>query len=242
MLRQASVTGHGMPEKSACIVVMGPYRSGTSLVARILSFLGVYLGPDQELFEASPYNPAGYYQRPDITEANTALIKSADGNLESPPDPVYIANNGDCTTIKRVDLAWSLDAPLWGMKDPRFCCTLYAWLQAGSLPVDRTVIVRVTRTIGTAAQSAIQHYDVKHFCGMNIVRASAMLRKYDALAAWHVNQLTTPSIEINYEQLIAEPANAIYNLAHFLGVTDPIKIQMAIETVGTGKSLVESER
>ena len=56
-------------------LVIGPGRSGTSLVMRILAALGVYLGPKETMMPPHPqFNPQGYMEQLPIWDANRTLI------------------------------------------------------------------------------------------------------------------------------------------------------------------------
>jgi hypothetical protein len=99
------------------VIILGPYRSGTSLTACVLHELGVTFGPRQGMVPADQRNPSGYFERDDINAANTALIESAGGTLGEPGAPETIAANGNLNTLASLDLRWLHDSALTGIKD-----------------------------------------------------------------------------------------------------------------------------
>ena len=66
---------------SQCVIVLGPYRSGTSLTAQVIETLGVDFGPRSEWISSNHFNPGGYHERGDINAINRKLITSAGRTL-----------------------------------------------------------------------------------------------------------------------------------------------------------------
>lgn len=220
------------------VVVLGPYRSGTSLVTQILGMLGVDLGPSEELFEATRYNPAGYFQRPDVTRANTRFIESAGGSLADPGDPRRLFERGEARFLRSLHLDWLHASPLWGLKDPRFCATLWTWVGLGLIGQRNLLIVRVRRSIETTTRSAVKHYDVKTYCDGTLSGARAMFVRYEELADWHIKHLSVPTLDVDFEQLSADPEVTIDRVAGFLGIADPERVDRCVGLVGRNKALV----
>ena len=54
------------------IIVLCMHRSGSSVVAGILSFLGVNMGED--LLPPTEHNPKGYYENPAFTYLNKRQV------------------------------------------------------------------------------------------------------------------------------------------------------------------------
>jgi hypothetical protein len=121
------------------ICVLGPLRSGTSMITKILSFLGIYLG-SQENFDSSPiYNIKGTWEHILIREINdNILLRIGRGipNLPAGPTdpPVFPLTRAMAYKFKDLlDHAQLIiekefaDVNLWGWKDPRNCFTLPFW-------------------------------------------------------------------------------------------------------------------
>ena len=56
------------------ICALGMHRSGTSVVARMLNLLGVYLGTDQSVSGTSEDNPKGYWEHHAIVLLNDEIL------------------------------------------------------------------------------------------------------------------------------------------------------------------------
>src|SRR5690606_671733 len=109
-----------MLDARTCLIVTGPYRSGTSLTAQILCALGVDFGcPNEFQLEADRYNPGGYFQRRDIVQTNTRLILRSGISISEPAPPDLIRSVADLELFAEIDLAWTHNLPLFGIKDPR---------------------------------------------------------------------------------------------------------------------------
>lgn len=223
-------------KKSTCVIVLGPYRSGTSLTAKTLSNLGVYFGPQTELYEPSEFNPDGYYQRPDVSKANAEFIKSSGGTLMSPPHPLMLYDESKKLKFTKLKLDWRGSSEYWGLKDPRFCATLAAWIKEGLIDDKNLKIVRVTRGLEKSAESCVKHYDVGPMCGRSLKKATKMLSTYHEYASWHVDKIGAPCISIRQEDFESSSDKTVRALADFLGVHDFRKLQHAVKNTQTGKS------
>ena len=224
------------PLHPRCYVVLGPFRSGTSLVARVLSRLGADPGPVHQLYEPTDWNPRGYIQRPDVTAFNTGLIVAAGGTLSRPPLPEQIARSSTPEAFGALDLGWMVSAPITLLKDPRFSITLLAWLRHGAFGGRDVRLLRISRGLEANVDSALAHYDVKHYCGKSPETARQVLAAYDEAAAWHLARLPVPGLHLVYEDLVTDTGRQVDRLAAFMGVTDPACLAEARDEVGTGRS------
>ena len=224
------------------VIILGPYRSGTSLTACVLHELGVSFGPRQGMVPADLRNPSGYFERDDINAANTALIESAGGTLAEPGKPEHVAANGDLSTLASADLAWMHEAPLSGIKDPRLCVTLNSWFQAGRLQKEHCRIVHVKRQIDKVVASATNHSHVADYCGGDSDKLRAMSDYYAHCAEWQIRELGLPAMTLRYEDLIAAPLEVAGNMAGFIGVQDQRTIQRAARCIGKQRALSRLRR
>lgn len=222
----------------ACFV-MGPFRSGTSLMTRVLQRLGLSAGPEDRLFPATPWNPAGYIQRPDVTAFNTALITGAGGSLTIPPSPWVIASVTDPAQFELLDLHWTRSCGPWVLKDPRFCFTFAAWTASGLFERCSPFIVRISREVDQAAASALNHYDVRHYCENSMTTAREVIGAYDRAAAWHCAHLKVPSFHCTLEGLIARPLATVTALAEKLGLPPGRRVYDAVRETQRGRCVPE---
>lgn len=225
-------------ERKRCYIVIGPYRSGTSLVSRLLQQFGVSAGPDVSLYEATDWNPAGYIQRPDITDLNTRLITNAGGTLMNPGHPFDICQRTKKSFFSQLDWSWMNNGQSFLIKDPRFCFTFWTWYRHQVLCNYELAIIRVSRNIDATVKSALAHYDVKHYCGNSNESAAHVLAAYNTFAAWHTENINIPFFHINYDELVNNPEKVIVNLAQFLESDDTNMIHGAITATSSGRSKI----
>ena len=221
------------------IVVMGPYRSGTSLVSQILSDLGVYFGPHSAFqLPADRFNPGGYFQREDVVDANRHLIEATSASIGEPSHPEVILDAWLADRSFAPDLDWAPAARVCASKDPRFSATLLTWLRNGVFGDRPVKIVRISRDLQAVARSACQHKEVGSFCDYDPQKALAMATLYDAYAAWHCDHSGIPAHVVEYERLVDQPDRSVADLAAFVGTNEPASIRQATGRIGKGRAMV----
>jgi hypothetical protein len=221
------------------LFVIGPYRSGTSLLSRIARELGAYPGDASDLYEPTDWNPEGYIQRPDVTLFNTHLIERSGGNLTHPPHPLEIASKlSRKDFVDNLDLSWISSHDIILIKDPRLCFTLLSWVKYCFNKLFDVRIIRISRDIDDNARSAILHYDVKKYCHNSIDIARNVICRYDLSAKWHCDNLGIPSIEVHLEKLVSQPEIVIRDIAKFIGLNNEKIIEKSLGCVFSGKSKI----
>jgi hypothetical protein len=211
------------------IIVMGSFRSGTSLTCRILSILGVDFGPPARMLKPDLFNPRGYLQRADVRMANNRLIRSTGSCLSWPDHPQHLADSGDLHFLAAPDLAWRERSPLWGMKDPRFCATLLAWFKSGAIDSRSIRIVHVSRDPEDCARSMYAMPELaKHLRPATLPSARKTIRRYVELAEWHAAHSGQQVFSLAYEDLLSIPHERIAALANFVGCKEGTQIEAAI--------------
>lgn len=120
--------------KPEVICVLGMHRSGTSVVARLLNLLGVYLGPEECLVRPGFDNLKGFWEHQQIIDLNDEILKKFGGHhLAAPILPDAWEKSLELDLLKsRARAIISRDfgsSDLWGWKDPRTCLTLPFWQQ-----------------------------------------------------------------------------------------------------------------
>lgn len=131
------------------VIVMGMHRSGTSLVAGLLSRLGVYMGPKVQLpKDGGPIQDAilvrsGYGEAEELVYLNDDLLRSAGAAWDNPQPFLDLWDDESfmrrcAARLQRAtagSLYWDYLAAMprgsmgaWGWKDPRNTLTLPCWL------------------------------------------------------------------------------------------------------------------
>lgn len=120
-------------------IVTGMHRSGTSLVAHLLSKAGAEFGPAEQFYPADKWNPDGYYEQRAIHSVNFPLVNGLWWKFS------YLALPGERRILRRaerirerIESVGSLFAHAV-VKDPRFCLTMPAW-RACRVPIARVLI------------------------------------------------------------------------------------------------------
>lgn len=110
------------------VIVLGMHRSGTSVLARILNLMGLYLGPEGMSTGANPENPKGFWERRDVRFLNDAVLHSVGCDwdrvscLDLAAVPPEMGEAFD-EVAKRTLLEMDAHRP-WFIKEPRLCLLL----------------------------------------------------------------------------------------------------------------------
>ncbi|HSE95167.1 MAG TPA: sulfotransferase [Methylomirabilota bacterium] len=214
------------------VVVLGPYRSGTSMAASVLSALGVDFGPREEMHRGDWFNPRGYFERHDVNRANTAFIRSAGGTLADPGMPELLAARGDRRILEACPATWRAGTALWGVKDPRLSATLLSWVRFELFDPGRLRVVLLERDPESIVRSVMKFRVVRAYCGGTEAGARDMTRRYHDLAQWHVKHLDLPVFTLCYERMLAAPEDITRELASFLGIRDRARSHRAARQIG----------
>jgi hypothetical protein len=190
------------------IIVTGAGRSGTSAVARVFHESGCSMG--DELHEAGPSNPAGYYEDKWITWVNDGILAATGLDRffgHATREQVLAA-----AERYRGDMQRIASEAGGGWKDPRFCWTLEAWLPALEAPPKVVVCLRSPRAV---ADSAVRHYGQTSVYARRHI-AFQWSRQYDRLLEV-VREYGLEAICVEYEDLVGEPEATVEWLSRFAG-------------------------
>ena len=113
------------------VCIAGMHRSGTSMITRLLSGCGLYLGSPGDLISAAADNPEGFYENLQLLIINEEILKHLGGAWDCPP---AAAEGWDADPALASLKARALDVIAvlgqrepWGWKDPRNCLTAPFW-------------------------------------------------------------------------------------------------------------------
>jgi len=202
------------------VCILGMHRSGTSLVARLLHVLGVDLGPQEHLIGPRADNPTGYWESAFVKELNDEILERLGGSWSVPPElaagwvdrPELADLPPRARELIEADFSGS---DLWGFKDPRNSLTLAFWQRL--LPPMRYLIC-LRNPLDVAASLARRQDDSVPF-EQGIELWLTYARSALAATAGHPRQI------LFYEDLMADPAPLVDELASFIGL-DPGAIQV----------------
>lgn len=216
------------------LIVIGMHRSGTSLVARLLSEAGVHMGAD-----CTQHHESGFFR-----ELNKAVFRAAHADWDWPLATApalddealrrnLVSHLSEACTSKEAraflgrrfghaDLA-TQEGP-WGWKDPRNTCTLPLWREV--FPSAR--VVNVYRNGIDVAASLVARERQRAGRLGNPIRSSRCLQPDLAFQLWteyvetslQVTQDLDPAQvrDVRYERLVAQPEKSVIELLEFVGV------------------------
>lgn len=182
------------------IAILGMHRSGTSTVVRAVNLLGVPLGRREEMMQATPDNPEGYWEHLGINTVQIRLLTALQRGwataeplpenwLQSPVVPPFKA---ELSKIIRTEFAGQ---KLWGWKDPRSCLLLPLWREILSEADTDLICLFVVRSPVDVAGSLMRRD------GIPFAHALGIWFHYNIAALRDAAGL--PVVFLNYEKLVA---------------------------------------
>lgn len=196
-------------------IILGSGRSGTSMVAGVLSNSGYFMGND--LYPPSESNPKGFFEAPQINEINEEIIElnSAKENKILKYLFRYSPVNGQrwLSVIdyrKKIISSPLIDEKItesllyqpYCYKDPRFCYTLPIW----RIKLTNTVFLCVFREPSITVNSILKECEVSVVLkGLNINYNIAMkvwLNMYSHILQNHVK--SGRWLFIHYDQVLTD--------------------------------------
>jgi hypothetical protein len=192
------------------VLVLGMHRSGTSLLAELLTRWGLDAGPPDDLLSADRWNRRGYWEYMPLTRFNDALLRAINRTWSLPPgeeeDPAVAALLDEARFAAGAEaLVERMNAlsQAWFWKDPRLALLLPFWTRL--LP-QATYIVCLRNPVAVA-QSLLSRDGFP-------LSASLLL--------WQVYMLkvlrhTVPStLFVMFDHIIQNPLVACKRLSEFL--------------------------
>jgi GT2 family glycosyltransferase len=229
------------------LLVLGMHRSGSSVLARLLNMMGIYIGAEEALMLPQLDNSSGFWERQDIADINDYLLKAVGAQWDQPTSLSGLNDrfpNGD-QLVK--DIVHRMDAHRpWAIKDPRCCLTSDIWMAELESPC----LIYIHRPPILIAKSLLKRN------GMSIDYGLALWEFY----ACHALRLMVKQahIIVDSESLLLDPVNQLDRIREYLlarGVTglrqpsfaeifsfiDPDKIQQVVGNTELALTTFQSE-
>jgi len=113
--------------KPSIILVLGMHRSGTSLIAQLISRWGAYMG--DELYGANEYNKDGYWEYIPLVQLNEKILKHLGRSWIYPPGSLDTEDLITRFGKEAQELVEKMDSSMnhWCWKDPRMVFLLPFW-------------------------------------------------------------------------------------------------------------------
>jgi len=202
------------PSELVCLT--GMHRSGTSLLARVASLLGVDLGAPDALMGPGPDNPAGYWENRAVKELDDELLAHLGGAWDQPPllesgwplDPGLDPFRERALEILGRDLARpsSADGPT-GCKEPRLCLLHPFW---------RTVVT-ISHTVVVVRHPVEVVASLRRRNGMEPGQGAILWLRY-LLAV-----TAEPALLLRLDDLTDQPDETAARIAAHLGLPEPAR-------------------
>ena len=196
------------------VCVLGMHRSGTSATAKLLSALGVYLGPEQHLLGPAADNPEGFYEHVQILQIDDALLQAFGGSWQAPPAfPVGWERQPRLDQVKaaaRQVIETDFGGrDLWGWKEPRACLTLPFWRE---VLADVKYVICLRNPVEVAASLETRNR-------MPFAQAVDLWFEYNASALLYTSGQSR--LVFSYDHYSSDPDAELHRLGKFLGVRVP---------------------
>ncbi len=196
------------------ILITGCPRSGTSLIAGVVSHCGAFGG---ELVKGNPNNPKGFFENGEVrTKLLKPYLKSigADPMGQDPlPTTVYFPKReGWAEDVREIFISQGYEEGPWFYKEPKMCLIWSVWAEA--FPLATWVIVRRNS------------YSIAHSCSK-----TSFMRRYKTPEDWlpwvaeHVKRLEQIKrtkknvIEVWPEHMYSDDLKEYRALVDFLGLS-----------------------
>lgn len=193
---------------TTCFLVLGTPRSGTSCVAGVLHHLGIVMGRELESEDGNPrfdwpdisdWNPVGFFQDAELENLQDAVFGG-----EFPKYAVGLTPENEQRLCEIVANRESLGCD-WGAKTSRMPYLLPNFVRMCSSEVRLIIMSR-------AQSESIESWATRAECGAD---EAAKIITRSAAALTFARRLRLPIHDITFDDLLANPAQQIEQLAAF---------------------------
>jgi hypothetical protein len=188
------------------------HRSGTSVLAHLLSVLGVNMG--ERFRPPDAHNPDGYFEDLDFRDLNQEILHAARGTWYQPPDPEAIIEALDVLDQQIAVLVARKNQGLWGFKDPRTCLTIP--IIAPVLP-RRTLYINLTRNREAVVRSLMRRAALRGYYETQR-HWEDLYDTYQARTNAFLLRCRQPYLKLDYTRLLFEPRSVVITLCHLLNI------------------------
>ncbi|MCB1705765.1 MAG: sulfotransferase [Halioglobus sp.] len=212
-----------MTHKKKFIFVLGPHRSGTSLVAAALHAMGVNLG--SRFIDPNEDNPKGFFEDEEVVRFNDRLLRSMNLSWDSFGFIWQEDFSGkQFKPYHRAAVAMVQDrfgdTAIAGLKDPRFCILLPFWKRVLSeaFDVDISYVLGIRDPEASVLSQKARHIKDSdfHMLGRRNVQTLLLWWTYMYRALGQVDPERL--VIVDYTSLVQTPDSQCQRLGRFLGL------------------------
>ncbi|HMH46517.1 MAG TPA: hypothetical protein VK538_02275 [Solirubrobacteraceae bacterium] len=190
------------------VVILGGHRSGTSLITRLVSLLGLSVCRREDLLVGREANPLGHWESKSMVDFNDQLLRELDSTWHCPP----VLESAETLRLRDRRVSGALAALrnahperpfVW--KDPRTCVLLPFW--SGVLEQRVAYVVVVRHPLEVAESLARRN-------GFTSLLSLALWERYTRQAM--LGAAGRPVMVCTYDEVLVQPAAWCWRLVAFL--------------------------
>lgn len=194
------------------VCVLGMHRSGTSVLARAMSALGIQLGED--LLDPEEHNPKGFFEDRGVLQLNEELLArigrqwSSVGVLD---DGALAPSRHEVLFERAIELLSDRTShfPVWGFKDPRTANLLPFWREAfNTLGLRVAYLISIRNPLSVAKSLAVRD---------DFPDAWSLIMWLQHCCACLRNTAGESRLVVDYDLLMSDPEAQLGRMAGFMG-------------------------
>ncbi|MGI0500976.1 sulfotransferase family protein [Limnospira platensis] len=193
------------------IIILGPGRSGTSLLTQLLESMGMKIS--ENLSQPNLSNIEGFWEDADIVNLHKKLLIDINANPYLPLPDNWMNTNATeeaKNQIKQIlNRESNLNSTIWGFKDPRINAFLPLWFQVLNSLRYTPIFVLSVRHISAVAISCFKQYGTSQY----IAELLWLNRIIDAL-----HYTSADCFIVHYEDWFAQPSKLAQELLIYTGL------------------------
>jgi hypothetical protein len=206
---QTGVASSVDPQTLQGVVVLGMHRSGTSLITRLVSLLGLSLCRDEDLYVGLRANPRGHWESKSLVAFNNRLLEQSGATWFCPPalgakELSRMLKQHASEALATLENAHPRRPWVW--KDPRTCVLLPFW---SVVLGGRAAYLLVVRHPLEVSDSLARRN------GYSPLVSLALWERYTRQAM--LGAAGRPTLVCTYDQVLADPLAWCELLVDFLG-------------------------
>jgi hypothetical protein len=213
-----------------CVVVLGVFRSGTSVVAGMLDHLGVRMGPRNprpNWMEVSPWSPTGTYENADFRWFDWLALGVDPRSPQSSLPDDWRERMSRVKSEDVISLVRAAEGGAWGWKDPYTVLTLPLFLPHLKNP--RLVVVRrnpadVARSIHRQDWASMD--EATRLVRILMDETDVDLDRFKDL----------PRLEFTFDEVTHQAGQVVEKLVTFLGLDPPQSARAAATSLVRSKA------
>jgi hypothetical protein len=194
------------------LIVVGPGRCGTSAVAGVLRYLGVFMG--HEFIEPDASNPYGHWEDREFFALNSAFLSGAPASTWK----------GRAKAL--IESRYQLAVP-WGWKDPRTCDVLQHYLSLLRKPR----FIRCRRAPEEIHASIMNAYGGVESNGWTWESAERLQQQRDQVLDRILPRYDT--MEVDFDRMLSNRNTIVLEIIRFAGLADltPDRVSFAVHSI-----------